>query len=112
MMAARSGVEYSGACASLPITPTAVCFAADGKHVYSSSRDGLARRWDIQEGKEVNRYRVQANLARFVTELPDGLLLTADSSRLVQIWDVGKGTEVRRFETDPGWLCSGRAVPG
>ncbi len=66
----------------------------------------------MQEGKEVNRYRVQANLARFVTELPDGLLLTADSSRLVQIWDVGKGTEVRRFETEPGWLCSGRAVPG
>src|SRR5439155_17880493 len=70
-----------------------VCFAADGRHCYSAHQDGYARRWDLETGREIAKFRVVGKWARLVAELPDGCLLTADGGGIVQEWDVQAGTE-------------------
>ncbi len=97
------GVNSS--CASLEFSP-------DGKHFYSASLDGFARRWDLSEGKEVARYRVAGKWARFAGELPGQRLVSADEAGTLQIWDLATGTEIKRIPTGPAWLSSAAILPG
>jgi RNA polymerase sigma factor (sigma-70 family) len=84
----------------------AVCFSADGEHAFTGSQDGVARRWHLAQGREVNRYRVAGKWCRFVGELPGGQLVTVDNTGLVQFWDVAKAEEIRRFETGVAWTSA------
>jgi WD40 repeat protein len=84
-----------------------VAFAADGRHAFSASQDGMAQLWDLTEGKEVRRFRTRGKWARSGAELPDGRrLLTADDSGLLQLWEVATGQELQRIDIGPGWICS------
>src|SRR5262249_14274172 len=60
-----------------------VAFAPDRKHVFSAAADGTARRWDLNEGKEVAQFRVTGKRARGGALFPDGRrLLTGDDGGL------------------------------
>jgi RNA polymerase sigma factor (sigma-70 family) len=89
-----------------------IAFSPDEKHFYTGAQEGFARRWSIEEGREVASYPVKAKWCRYAAELPGGQVLTADSNTYVQIWDLASGMEVRHFEPPPGWLCHGNLLPG
>jgi Leucine-rich repeat (LRR) protein/phage FluMu protein Com len=89
-----------------------VSFAADGKHVYSASLDGFARKLNLEDSKEVKRFKVHGKWARFAAELPDGRLITADNGGVMQFWDVATGEEVQRIDGKVGWLSSAALAPG
>jgi WD40 repeat protein len=89
-----------------------VVFAADGKHAFSASHDGTARRWDLSTGTEVRQVRVRGKWARGIAELPSGQILTVDIDGVLQVWDVVTGQEVKTIETGPAWLSSMTLLPG
>jgi eukaryotic-like serine/threonine-protein kinase len=83
-----------------------VAFAADGHHVFATSKGGMARLWDLDVGTEVQHFRTRGTWALFGGELPDGRLLTVDNTGLLQLWNVASGTEVKRLEVGPDWVSS------
>jgi len=97
---------------NVPTGTMSVAFAADGRHVYSGSQDGFARRWDLHSGTEVARFRVPGKWTRFVGALPGGRLLTADNAGVLQTWDVEARTELKRINAGPMWVSGVALVPG
>jgi WD40 repeat protein/serine/threonine protein kinase/DNA-directed RNA polymerase subunit RPC12/RpoP len=84
--------------------------SADGRHALSSGFDKNVFLWDLKErtsgpvrGREEARqvYCLEAHTARVfhVAIAPDGVHgLSAGGDRVLCLWDLGKGTLVRRFE--------------
>ncbi|MCI0682906.1 MAG: sigma-70 family RNA polymerase sigma factor [Gemmataceae bacterium] len=89
-----------------------VSLAADGKHAYTASLDGIARKWSLEDGKEVSQVRVAGKWARFVAEAPDGQVLTVDSHGMIQFWNFTTGQETRRINGNVGWMSAAALAPG
>lgn len=92
-------------------TTCSIVFAPEQRHFYTTAQDGFARRWNLEERKEVARYKVDGKWARYAGELPDGRVITADSDRNIQIWDRSTAEEVRRFSAGKGWMGWARLTP-
>ncbi len=89
-----------------------LALSADGQHAYSATFDGIVRRWNWREGKEVGRVKVAGSKGRGVVELPDGRVLTVDTAGILQIWDFATGTELKRIDTGIRWVCAMTLAPG
>jgi len=75
----------------------AVAFSPDGKYVASGSRDGTARVWEAQTGREIARMTHEAD----VTDLafsPDGKYVASGSrDGTARVWEAQTGHEVARM---------------
>ena len=76
-----------------------VAVSLDGRRAASASMDGTARVWDIDTGREVQRFDGHHAEVRSVAFLPDGnRLLSAGMDRHLRLWDLATGREIRRFD--------------
>ena len=87
---------------------TAVAFSPDGKFVATGSRtseervgdsasgeDKWARLWDVETGKEEQRFKGHLEGIRSVAFSPDGTkLLTGSDDKTARVWDVATGKEL------------------
>jgi WD40 repeat protein len=89
--------------------PARVAFAADGRTLTATSRDGTVRVWSAATGKVVRRITGLAPPIRLVALSPDGsVLATVDrADGAVRLWDVAKGQELHTF---PGHRASSLVV--
>jgi len=75
----------------------AVAFSPDGKYVASGSRDGTARVWEAQTGREIARMTHEAD----VTDLafsPDGKYVASGSrDDTARVWEAQTGREIARM---------------
>jgi WD40 repeat protein len=85
---------------------TAVHFTPDGKRLLSAGLDGLLIVWDVETGKELKRMGkgVGSGLIYRAALSPDGkrALTAGYTDRVVRLWDLEKGTEIKKFEGHPG----------
>src|SRR5262249_12492058 len=72
----------------------------DGKRGLSAGRDGTARVWDLQTGKQLRQLKVGGN-CEAVAFAPDGKRALCGGSFGLILWDSGTAREVRRFPTSP-----------
>jgi WD40 repeat protein len=70
-----------------------VAFTPDGRGILSGSKDGTARLWDTETGKEVWRFPVKPQGVHAVAFSPDGKQAAAGTDLNVLVWDVGTAKE-------------------
>jgi len=70
-----------------------VDFSADGKRVVTGSRDGTARIWNIDSGKEIGllKHDGRVEIAAFS---PDGKYVITAADNLIRIWDADSGLKI------------------
>lgn len=85
----------------------------DGK-LLLTAQGGVAYLWDVETGKELQRFQGHTGDITALASSPDGKeLLTAGASRVglfikgesVRLWDVKTGREIRRFNEQPSELA-------
>ena len=77
---------------------TSVAFSPDGSSILAGSRDGLARLWDANSGKEIRSFAGHTEMVNSVAFSPDGhLVVTASSDKTARLWDAASGKEIRIF---------------
>jgi RNA polymerase sigma factor (sigma-70 family) len=83
-----------------------VLFSPDGKTLVSVA--GAIVLWDVSTRKERQRLRGDpSGQMQCVAFSPDGKLLASGAQdRLIRLWDVATGTEVRQIEARQGWVRS------
>ncbi|MCI0490702.1 MAG: protein kinase [Blastocatellia bacterium] len=75
-----------------------VCFSVDGRSFFSGSSDRSIRRWDIESGRELNKFRGHTGTVKSICYSPNGrYILSASYDKTVRLWDGESGTELRRF---------------
>jgi WD40 repeat protein/uncharacterized caspase-like protein len=78
---------------------TSVAFSPDGRKILTGSRDKTARLWDMETGKELQRFEGHSDCVNAVAFSPDGRrVLTGGLDSTVRLWDVETGKELRGFE--------------
>jgi WD40 repeat protein len=83
---------------------SSVAFSPDGKLALGGRRDGAARLWDVQTGKELRNFPAHSNEVNSVAFSPDGRLVAtgggtgdAQLSGEWKLWDVETGEELHCF---------------
>jgi WD40 repeat protein len=85
---------------------TSVHFTPDGKRLLTSGSDGLLILWDAVTGKELKRmeHGSKPGVIYHAALSPDGkrALTAGFNDRVVRLWDLEKGKEIKHFEGHPG----------
>ncbi|MBK8909277.1 MAG: hypothetical protein IPM60_15780 [Rhodospirillales bacterium] len=76
---------------------TAVTVARDGRRVLSAGLEGNVRLWDLETGKTL-KYFSHPSAVNCVEALPDGRRALSVSDRILHVWDLQAGVELKRFE--------------
>jgi RNA polymerase sigma factor (sigma-70 family) len=81
-----------------------VRFSPDGKVIASGRTDATICLWNSITGKEVRSLNVKGASAMAFS--PDGLCLASSASRekIVQLWDLAGGKEIRTFAGPQAWM--------
>ncbi len=91
-------------------------FSFDGERLLTvPGYDKVAYLWDVETGKELQRFKGHAETVRAVTFSPDGKCVLTGAGREVamtdpsrdnsaRLWDLATGKEVRRFEGHEGFV--------
>ena len=82
-----------------------VVLAAYGRKAFMGYFHGEQGVWDVETGKQIQRFDSQAAGSIFAADLsPDGRrLLTSNNGPGASLWDVETGKEVQHFTVNPGW---------
>jgi WD40 repeat protein len=80
-------------------SPAGIAFAADGRTLTSTSRDGVVRVWEVATGKLVRRITGFGLQVWGVALSPDGGVLVAarQVTQEIHLWDVATGRELHAF---------------
>jgi WD40 repeat protein len=79
-----------------------VVFSPDGRRLFSGSRDGTLRLWEVETGKEIRKIQGPAKDSLRPIFLRDGKRGISGVAQTLQLWDLDKGTEIRHFDNVPG----------
>jgi WD40 repeat protein len=83
-----------------------VLFTPDGKRLVSAGLDGLLIVWEVETGKELKRIGkgVGSGVFYHAALSPDGkrALTAGYTDRVVRLWDLEKGIEIRKYDGHPG----------
>jgi WD40 repeat protein len=78
---------------------TSVSFSPNGKTVLIASVDDTAKIWDVETGKELQKFEGHTKGLESASFSPDGkTVLTASDDKTVRIWDAETGKELQKFE--------------
>ena len=77
-----------------------VAFSSDGRQVFSASKDNTICRWDVDSGRELQRFSVGS--VENVAFSRDGRRALSSSYGPTRLWDLESGRELRRFQSQPG----------
>lgn len=82
-----------------------VTLSADGRRIFMGYFHGEQGVWDVETGKQIQRFDQHAAGSIFAADFsPDGrLLLTSNDGPEASLWDVQTGKEVQHFTVNPGW---------
>ena len=81
----------------------AAAFSPDGKKVVTACRDGIARIWDAESGKELQRLTGHAGWVNSAAFSPDGdKVVTGSGDCTARIWDAESGRELQRLTGHAG----------
>jgi RNA polymerase sigma factor (sigma-70 family) len=76
---------------------TAVAFAPRGSLLASAACDGATRLWDATTGTLLHELKGTAGDPQ-IAFAPDGKLLAVADGRMIGLWDMGTGKELRRWQ--------------
>jgi WD40 repeat protein/uncharacterized caspase-like protein len=80
-----------------------VAFSPDGKSVLAGNAGNIARLWDIETGKELQRFVGHTDSVSSVAFSPDGRsVLTGSADLTARLWEVTTGREIRQFAGHTG----------
>jgi serine/threonine protein kinase/WD40 repeat protein len=85
-----------------PLGVWSACFSPDGRQAVTAGGDdknrGYARVWDLESGKELQRYEGHTAGIWQAVFTPDGRrIVSASGDQTMRLWDAQTGREVRRF---------------
>lgn len=102
---------------SLTLVPVFnACFSFDGERLLTVPGHGkVAYLWDVETGKELQRFEGHAETVRAVTFSPDGKQVLTGGGReadlgsfstdnSARLWDLATGKQIRRFEGHEGYV--------
>ncbi len=75
-----------------------LAFSPAGSRLLSGGGDKTMRWWDVENGRELSRFRGHTSTVWTVALSGDGQALSGSDDTFVRLWDVASGQEVRRFE--------------
>lgn len=85
-------------------TVDSVKFLPDGRHLLSASWDGTIRRWDLETGREVQRYSIPHEVDNapprvyMIELLPNGgQFVSGSQDGVIRLWDIGSGEILREY---------------
>ena len=85
-------------------TVDSVRFTLDGDYLLSASWDGSIRRWDLDDGHEVQRYNLPYETGSapprvyMIDLLPNGQqFVSASEDALIRLWDIESGAVIREY---------------
>ena len=85
-------------------TVDSVKFSLDGDYLLSASWDGSIRRWDLDDGHEVQRYNLPYESGSapprvyMIDLLPNGTqFVSASEDALIRLWDIESGEVIREY---------------
>ena len=90
-----------------------VVFTPDGRRAVTASADRTARLWDLQTGKELQRFQPHRDAVRCVAVSEDGnQLLTGSVDAQVRLWDLRSGKQVSLLGAHRSWIRGVAFLPG
>jgi len=102
---------------------TCLAFSPDGRRAMAGTASGSVRCWDVGDGREISRFDPPVRWAHDLAFAPDGLTAVfaggagsggiptrpgADEVRVVRLWEVATGRELKRLEGHTGVVRSAR----
>ena len=85
-------------------TVDSVKFSLDGDYLFSASWDGSIRRWDLDDGQEIQRYNLPYASGSapprvyMIDLLPNGeQFVSASEDALIRLWDIESGEVIREY---------------
>lgn len=85
-------------------TVDSVKFSLDGDYLFSASWDGTIRRWDLDDGQEIQRYKLPYARGSapprvyMIDLLPNGKqFVSASEDALIRLWDIESGEVIREY---------------
>ena len=85
---------HGGAVTALAATP------GQPAEVFSASKDGLIRRWDAAEGKQLKEWRHDAPVIALAATSDGKLIASAGENHIVRLWNADNGEPVQ-IQGDP-----------
>lgn len=87
----------------LPVTGTV--FSTDGKRILSAYQDATLRTWDVNRGKQINRFKIGKNPSLVQTSPDDKTFLAAvaegeDSELQIKLFDAQTGKVIFNFDDE------------
>jgi WD40 repeat protein len=86
-VAKSPGASPSGYVGSAFAATPALCFAPDGKTLYSAGPDKTLRAWDTATAKEHGRFQADSSFSALVLTLDGSALISASGDSTVLVWD-------------------------
>lgn len=82
-------------------------FSADGRWLLLGDGSGIARLWDGESGREIQRFQHPSGRIQAVAISRDGrIVVTGGEDDIVRLWDRESGAEIRRLEGHTGVIAS------
>ena len=84
-----------------------VAFSADGKRIVSGCRDKTIRIWDVETGKELQKYEGHSySVISVAFSADEKRIFSGSEDKTVRIWNVETGKELKQYEGHSSFVNS------